>query len=110
MPRQTSLQLTVATERQVAALRSFGTFTDINRIAIDRMYRDEVISNKRPILYTYVSDKWGSERFDTTLDEFKTMIAQTFEQAPKLREHQLDGYWVVTGDDNEIILSTNPKD
>jgi hypothetical protein len=40
MPRQTSLQLTEATERQVEYLKQqgFGTFTDINRVAIDRMY------------------------------------------------------------------------
>ena len=44
MPRQTSLQLTEATERQVKALRGkgYGSFTDIARIAIDRMYREEI--------------------------------------------------------------------
>jgi len=43
MPRQTSIQLTEATERQVAFLqeRGFGTFTDIVRIAIDRMHTQE---------------------------------------------------------------------
>lgn len=43
MPRQTSIQLTEATEQQVASLRErgFGTFTDIVRIAIDRMYTQE---------------------------------------------------------------------
>ena len=43
MPRQTSIQLTEATERQVDTLKQegFGTFTDIVRIAIDRMYREE---------------------------------------------------------------------
>lgn len=109
MPRQTSLQLTEATERQVAALRSFGTFTDVNRIAIDRMYRDEIISNKRPILYTYISDRWGNEQFDTTLGQFRQMCQEVFEQAPELWEHQLDGYWVVTDEKNEVVLSTNPK-
>ena len=44
MPRQTSLQLTEATERQVKVLRSkgYGTLTDIFRIAVDRMYREEI--------------------------------------------------------------------
>lgn len=39
MPRQTSVQITEATARQAAQLRQmgFGTFTDIVRIAIDRM-------------------------------------------------------------------------
>jgi len=43
MTRQTSIQLTQATERQANALRArgFGTFTDVVRISIDRMYREE---------------------------------------------------------------------
>ena len=43
MTRQTSIQLTEATDRQVKALteQGFGTFTDVVRIAIDRMYRTE---------------------------------------------------------------------
>lgn len=43
MPRQTSLQVTEATDRQVEALKlaGFGSLTDIIRIAVDRMYRDE---------------------------------------------------------------------
>jgi len=42
MPRQTSIQLTGATERQVADLRDagYGNFSDIVRIAIDRMHRE----------------------------------------------------------------------
>jgi len=44
MPRQTSVQLTEATEQQIQWLKNegYGTFTDITRIAIDRMYREEV--------------------------------------------------------------------
>ena len=44
MTRQTSIQLTERTEHQVAALKvqGFGTFTSIVRIAIDRMYREEM--------------------------------------------------------------------
>lgn len=40
MTRQTSVQLTEATERQIDYLkeRGYGTFTDIARLAIDRMY------------------------------------------------------------------------
>jgi hypothetical protein len=43
MPRQTSIQLTDATDRQIGSLKlaGFGTTTDIIRIAIDRMFRDE---------------------------------------------------------------------
>lgn len=43
MPRQTSIQLTESTRRQAAALTAagFGTFTDIVRTAIDRMYTQE---------------------------------------------------------------------
>lgn len=44
MPRQTSMQLTEATERQAETLKSlgFGSFSDIVRIAIDRMHASEV--------------------------------------------------------------------
>lgn len=43
MPRQTSVNLTPATERQIAALRAqgYGTTTDVIRIAIDRMAQQE---------------------------------------------------------------------
>lgn len=43
MPRQTSVQITEATDRQVEALKlaGFGSLTDIIRLAIDRMHRDE---------------------------------------------------------------------
>ena len=43
MTRQTSFQLTPATEAQLDALKAqgFGTTTDIIRIAIDRMAREE---------------------------------------------------------------------
>ena len=41
--KQTSLQLTEATQRQVRELEAlgFGSFTDIVRLAIDRMYQQE---------------------------------------------------------------------
>lgn len=44
MPRQTSVQLTESTERQAAALKGagFGSLTDVIRIAIDRMYQQEI--------------------------------------------------------------------
>lgn len=43
MPRQTSVQLTEATERQAAELKAqgFGSMTDVIRTAIDRMYHQE---------------------------------------------------------------------
>lgn len=45
MPRQTSIQLTEATERQIAALKvqGYGSTTDIIRVAIDRMYQGEIM-------------------------------------------------------------------
>lgn len=50
MPRQTSIQLTKATERQAKDLTAagFGTFTDIVRIAIDRLHQQE-IAHMKPI-------------------------------------------------------------
>lgn len=43
MPRQTSVQLTEATERQVEELKAlgFGSMTDVIRTAVDRMYQQE---------------------------------------------------------------------
>lgn len=45
MPRQTSVQITEATERQLEALKlqGYGSTTDIIRVAIDRMWRHECI-------------------------------------------------------------------
>lgn len=44
MPRQTSFQATEATDQQLADLRGagFGTTTDVIRLAVDRMYREEI--------------------------------------------------------------------
>lgn len=44
MARQTSIQLTEATKRQIEALKAkgFGSFTEIVRVAIDRMFQQEV--------------------------------------------------------------------
>jgi len=44
MPRQTSIQLTVDTERKLADLRAWGhgTTTDIIRIAVSKYYDSEV--------------------------------------------------------------------
>lgn len=49
MTRQTSIQLTEATERQAKSLtaQGFGSFTDVVRLAIDRMYREEAGMDKR---------------------------------------------------------------
>lgn len=43
MPRQTSLQITEATDRQVEYLKTagFGSLTEIMRIAVDRLYLQE---------------------------------------------------------------------
>lgn len=43
MPKQTSIQLTEATQRQVEALKAqgYGSLTEIIRIAIDRMWMAE---------------------------------------------------------------------
>lgn len=110
MPRQTSLQLSEATEQQAAALRIYGkTFTDIVRIAIDRLYREEIVTNKRPILYTCISDRWGNEKLDTTLEDFRGMCQEVFGQVPELYEHLQGGYWMVSDDDNEVILTTAPE-
>lgn len=54
MPRQTSMQLTPAQERQLDALRvaGYGSTSDIIRIAIDRMYNKEIKMTRRLQLST----------------------------------------------------------
>lgn len=67
MPKQTSLQLTDATQRQATELTAagFGKFTDIVRIAIDRMYQQECTSQEvhmeSQVVVTnpFRSRKWG---------------------------------------------------
>jgi hypothetical protein len=63
MPRQTSVQLTEATERQAAALKAagFGTLTDIIRIAIDRMYQREIatMTTKTNVVWLYKDNAGG---------------------------------------------------
>jgi hypothetical protein len=74
MPRQTSVQLTESTQRQVAALTDlgFGTFTDIARIAIDRMYNQEIEKEtkmKNPTFKTYAEAyAAGYRRVDRSAD------------------------------------------
>lgn len=70
MTRQTSLQLTPATERQVEYLRTagFGTLTDIVRIAIDRMAIQEGYTMTEDVLIVVESfDRNASGTIDTRL-------------------------------------------
>lgn len=55
MPKQTSIQLTEATQRQVSELQAsgYGSFTDIVRLAVDRMYQKE-ITIMNPEFSTYM--------------------------------------------------------
>jgi hypothetical protein len=54
MPRQTSIQLTEATERQLDALKTqgYGTTTDIIRMAIDRMWMRESFAGEHSATVT----------------------------------------------------------
>ena len=54
MPRQTSIQLTEATERQLDALKlqGYGTTTDIIRMAIDRMWMRESFAGDASVAAT----------------------------------------------------------
>jgi hypothetical protein len=54
--RRTTINLTESTERQVKTLRHYGTFTEIARIAIDRMYTQEIADQTRQFrldIYTW---------------------------------------------------------
>ena len=65
MTRQTSVQITEATDAQVEYLkqRGFGGMTDVIRIAIDRMAREEqgVTTKNASKRIAYVTDNWGRE-------------------------------------------------
>ena len=65
MPRQTSIQLTEATERQAAALKGagFGSLTDIIRISIDRMYREETRTMGATTITQIWQHKTSGDRF-----------------------------------------------
>lgn len=62
MTRQTSVQVTEATDRQVKALtaQGFGTFTDVVRIAIDRMYRTETRKQEAREMDKLAEDIYGA--------------------------------------------------
>ena len=49
MPRQTSVQVLPSTDRQAEQLKAagFGNFTNVTRIAIDRLFREEILHVNR---------------------------------------------------------------
>lgn len=61
MPRQTSMQITDATDRQAEHLKlaGFGSFTDIVRIAIDRMAQQEGHRTMNSDTYQVIEDNAG---------------------------------------------------
>lgn len=66
MPTQRSLQFTEAMDQQVKALGRFGTRTDIVRIALDRLYREEITimsSDYRVTVGTYTPKTPGKLSF-----------------------------------------------
>lgn len=71
MPRQTSLQITEATDRQVAFLQEqgFGTFTDIVRIAIDRMCQEESRKRMEDTLNKVLAGEIEPDTSDPTFGE-----------------------------------------
>lgn len=88
MPKQTSFQATEATQTQLAALRQagYGTTTDIIRIAIDRMHREEketMSTSQRPThLYLDTSDDamFGSETPPENADDLRKTFVVMVEQ------------------------------
>ncbi len=92
MPRQTSIQVTEATERQAKALQAvgFGSFTDIVRLAIDRMFLQESIMD---------AHEMAKARFSTTpqLAQYETVI---FADWPEGDEHWR---WIASAPVAEIV-------
>jgi hypothetical protein len=132
MTRQTSIQLTDATQRQVEILKAqgFGTFTDIVRVAIDRLYRDEAENtlNMVTVTHTYViedsldesgspfmvefCDKSGPSLLGPYIDESfadkeaaiahaESLVGMTFDWEPLIQATMYNGMRVVWASDRE---------
>lgn len=95
--RQTSVQLTPATQRQVNDLQmaGFGSFTDIVRAAIDRMYQQE----KDSILVTFEIKQLDGEHVATityadgtmfTTGDWQSAQPQTLDDAPSFSWYKVD--------------------
>jgi hypothetical protein len=81
VPRQTSIQITPEQDRQIAELkeRGFGTLTGIFRIALDRLYREEVII--MPKVTEIVPSGWTQNQF-----------FHSFTTAPNWLKHACSGF------------------
>ena len=89
MPRQTSMQLTPAQERQLKALRvaGYGSTSDIIRIAIDRMYNKEIKMTRRLRLSNPATGKICNGNFVATeTDRENTDLLFGFFDCPELEQ------------------------
>lgn len=96
MPRQTSIQLTEATDRQVEALKlaGYGSLTDIIRIAIDRMHRDE--TPRRETRIELWQHRTAGERYAVMTDRGRPIAASGplyYADAQAIQEGETDIAW-----------------
>lgn len=116
MTRQTSMQLTEATDRQIRALTvlGFGTLTDVVRTAVDRMHQQEVGMDTRQLAEAIYSEVYGDvdskafhrdrvREIEDWLDDGEPVTGETVAQLARQwhQEH--------TGED-EIIDALNAED
>ena len=117
MPRQTSVQLTEATERQVEELKAngFGNLTDIIRIAIDRMWReDQLKQRKGQAMYTVQWEAQTENGFQSDvvgkydIIKYAINVAKAFAYGGTRRDGDL--VWEEEGvDEDTIVYVTDPN-
>ncbi len=117
MPRQTSVQLTEATERQAAALKAagFGSMTDIIRTAIDRMWREEQLKQRKgQAMYTVQWEAQTADGFQSdVVGKYDTIkgainVAKTFAYGGTRRDGDL--VWEDEGvDEDTVVYVTDPN-
>lgn len=98
MPRQTSIQVTEATEQQAKALKRYGTFTDVVRTAVDRMYNQE-----------RATQLWNMEHTDKTIEELVTEW-QSLEAKHKFRAPEAMLRWcnLAMNSEDELVKLLKP--
>lgn len=71
MSRQTSIQISDSMQRQITRLQAagFGTFTDIVRLAVDRMYQQEIGVPEN------VFAAWNAMNADIPLEKFGAVVS-----------------------------------
>jgi hypothetical protein len=105
--RQTSIQITEATDRQVADLSEmgFGTQTNIVRIAVDRMHGEEVRANVRWVADYQIGDNIEAVNPRTGKIERGKIAAYAFDNTTG-RKSKPTGLMVKFGDASPVEIDS----